>query len=287
MNHLPFTITAYFFNALSVLSNKFLLNKAIPDPIIYIFYISMISLLAVLAIPFVKIPTPEIFILASSSTLLWTLGAYFMFKALKSGQISRVIPVIGTLITLTLLIFASQTDSISIHQAWAILILVLGMILLNLSELSLLSLFQKEILWEILSSVFFATSYILLRQAYLNSNFFTVLTWSRLILLPLGIILIAIPKIRRKIFTLQGPKMNFLSLTGLVFIGGMVSGAVSELLILFSISLANPALVNSLQGTQYIFLLFLAREKHSFKILISKIAGMVTIGIGLYILAFS
>lgn len=286
MTHLPFAITAYFFNALSVLSNKFLLNKAIPDPVIYIFYISSVSLIAILAIPFVKMPTFGVFVLASLYTLFWSIGVYFMFKALKNGQVSRVIPVIGTLIPLILLIFASQTNSVSSSQIWAILILALGMILLNLSEFSP-SLFQKEILWEILAGSFFAASYILLRQAYLNSNFLSVLVWSKLILLPLGLILIAIPKIRRKIFTSQGPKINFFSLTGLIFIGGMLSGAISELLILFSISLANPALVNSLQGTQYVFLLFLAREKHSLKILISKIAGVITIGIGLYILAFA
>ena len=103
----------------------------------------------------------------------------------------------------------------------------------------------------------------------------------------MGLILLSIPNIRRKIITPQGPKINFRSLTGLVFIGGMVSGAISELLILFSISLANPALVNSLQGSQYVFLLVLAGEKYAFKILLSKIAGVATIGIGLYILAFS
>src|SRR3989338_2497021 len=98
MTHLPFTLLAYFFNSLSVVANKFLLNKAIPDPLIYIFYISLLSLLSLLALPFTLYPSPFVLILASISTLLWTLGAYLMFKALKLGQVSRVIPLIGTLI---------------------------------------------------------------------------------------------------------------------------------------------------------------------------------------------
>lgn len=296
MTHLPFTLLAYFFNALSVLSSKFLLSKTIPNPLIYIFYISLISFLAVLVIPFTKIPNLEVFTLASLSTLLWTLGAYFMFKALKIGQVSRVIPIIGTLIPIILLISASTSQAISIPQMWAVLILTTGMIVLTISNWRG-QLNRKEILFEILSALFFALSYILLRQAYLSSDFFSVLVWSRLILLPLGIILLAIPSLRKQIITSKGPKINFLSKTGLIFLGGQTSGAFSELLILFSISLANPALVNSLQGTQYVFLLIFAlllskkypdifHEKYTFVVLFSKIAGLILIGSGLYLLVF-
>lgn len=294
MNHLPFTLLAYFFNALSVLSSKFMLNKTIPNPLIYIFYISLISLLGILAIPFTKIPNLETFILASSSTLIWTLGAYFMYKALKIGQVSRVIPIIGTLIPVILLIFASGTNAVTIYQIQAIIILIIGMIVLTVSDWK--GRFnKKEILFEILSATFFAVSYIILRQAYLHLDFFSVLVWSRLILLPVGIILLAIPGLRRQIITSSGPKINFFSKTGLIFLGGQTSGAISEFLLLFSISLANPALVNSLQGTQYVFLLIFAlilsvkypaifEEKYTLLILFSKICGIGLIGLGLYLL---
>ena len=287
MSHLPFTLLAYFFNSLSVLSNKFLLSKTIPDPLIYIFYISLFSLAAVFALPFTIIPSASVLYLSSLSTIFWTLGAYFMFWALKSGQISRVIPIIGTLIPLILLIFASKTNAISPAQIWAVLILVLGMIFLNLKSLLSLSISKKEILFEILSAGFFAFSYILLREAYQKSDFFSVLIWSRLILIPLTIFILILPALRRKIITSHGPKLNFFSKTGLIFLGGQFSGVISELLILFSISLANPALVNSLQGTQYIFLLVLAREKHTNKELLPKLAGIIAIGAGLYLLAFA
>lgn len=295
MSHLPFTITAYLFNALSVLTNKFLLNKAIPDPLIYIFYISLVSLLAIFALPFTNTPSFETFSLASLSTILWTIGAYFMFKALKIGQVSRVIPIIGSLIPLILLIFASQTNSLSITQTWAVLILVLGMIFLTISDWKG-KLNFKELIFEFLSASFFAFSYIILRLAYLKLDFFSVIVWSRLILLPLGLSILAFPNLRRKIITPSGPKLNLLSQTGFIFIVGQISGAISEFLLLFSISLANPALVNSLQGTQYIFLLIFAiilsqkypqifEEKYNFKILIPKILGIILIGIGLVILS--
>lgn len=300
MSHLPFTITAYFFNALAVLTNKFLLQKTIPDPLIYIFYISTVSLILILALPFTKIPTFEVFTLASASTLLWTLGAYFMFKALKLGQVSRVIPIIGTLIPLILLAVASQTNTISVNQAWAVLVLIAGMIFLTMQDLLQNNLNKAEIVLEILSAVCFATSYILLRQAYLGLDFFSVLVWSRLILLPFGLLMLAVPALRRKIinpfFSLSSPLKRRSIKTGLIFLGGQISGTISEFLLLFSISLANPALVNSLQGTQYVFLFIFAlilskkypsvfEEKYTPLSLVSKITGIGLIALGLYLLA--
>ncbi len=257
MNHLPFTLLAYFFNALAVLTSKFLLKKTIPDPLIYTFYISVLSLVAILALPFTKMPNLEVLILASASTLLWTMGAYFMYKALKIGQVSRVIPIIGTLIPLILLTYASTTNAISAIQIWAVLVLTLGMVFLTITDWKK-GLNIREIIFEICSAIFFAISYILLRQAYLQADFFSVLVWSRLILIPFAIIVLILPKLRQKIITPSGLQINLFSKEGLIFAGGQASGVISELLILFSISLANPALVNSLQGTQYVFLFIFA-----------------------------
>lgn len=286
MNHLPFTLAAYFFNAVSVFSSKFLLNKAIPDPLVYIFYISLISFLAILALPFTKAPTLEVFMIASFSTCAWTLGAYLMYKALKAGNVSRVIPVIGTLIPLFLLIFASGTNTISVNQGIAVLILIGGMIFLTITDWR--NSFNKwELIFEILSALAFAVSYITLRQAYLKLDFFSVLVWSRLILLPLGLTILIIPVLRKRIISSARPKINFFSKVGLIFLGGQLAGAISELLLLFSISLANPALVNSLQGTQYIFLLIFERKTYPLLVLFSKLSGIILIGTGLYLLAFS
>lgn len=219
-----------------------------------------------------------------------------MFKALKIGQVSRVIPIIGTLVPLVLLVFASQTNSVSPLQTLAISLLILGMVFLTITDWQGNFKF-RELLFEVLSAGFFAVSYIILRQAYQSSDFFSVIVWSRLILLPLGLIILLIPHLRRKIITSQGPKINFLSKPGLIFLGGQISGTTSELLLLFSISLANPALVNSLQGTQYIFLLALSlilakkypaifEEKLTIKTLLPKSLGIILIGVGLYLLVY-
>ncbi|MBI2596505.1 beta-galactosidase [Candidatus Daviesbacteria bacterium] len=295
MSHLPFTILAYFFNSISVTVDKFLLTKHIQNPLVYIFYISAVSLLALFLLPFARVPGPQVFALASLSTILWTAGAYFLYKGLKEGIATRVVPVIGTLVPLILLLFAYTSKTVSIDQIWAASILVLGLIFITLpswkGEIT-----WQEIVFELLSACFFALSYIILRQAYLQENFLTVLVYSRFILLPLGGIILLVPKLRRIILPQQNEKFNFLSKTGILFMLGQITGGSQELLLTFSVSLADPSVVNSLQGTQYVFLLIFGlmlskrypaifKESISKLSLIAKILGILLICLGLYILA--
>lgn len=297
MSHLPFTIAAYFLNSIAVVIDQFLLNKTIPHPVVYVFYFSAFSLLVLPIAFFVPIPPLWVFVLASLSTLLWTAGAYFMFTGLKIGQASRVVPIIGTLIPLFLLFFYSQVShTISVNEVWASGFLTLGLIVLILPYLKG-KLLAWEFFLELLSALFFAGSYIILHQAYGGASFLSVFVYSRVILIPIGFLLILIPQIRKLIFV----KRQYLSMTssgGRLFILGQAAGGASELLITFSVSLANPALVNSLQGSQYIFLFLLSmllsfklpeifQEKLSFLTVAGKFFGLILISLGLLVLAVS
>ncbi len=300
MSHLPFTLLAYFLNSLAVTVDKFLLTRHIPDPLVYIFYFSLFSLVALLALPVTHLPPNQVLFLASASTLLWTSGAYFMFKALRVGQISRVIPVIGTFIPLILLVQAVVDQAIGVNEIWAVSFLILGLVVLTLPDWKG-ELTYKEIVFELLSATLFALSYILIRKAYLQWDFVSVLVWSRMVLIPVGIIIFLIPNFRRKVFGsdgANGPVLNIFSKAGLLFLFGQAAGGSSELLITFSVALANPALVNSIQGTQYIFLFMLGlilsrrfphiyKERLTLVNLMSKGLGILLVGIGLFTLAFA
>jgi uncharacterized membrane protein len=305
VTYLPVTAIAYLLNAVSVTIDKFLLNKQIPNPLIYVFYFSLVSCGALVLLPFAALPSLWIFILASSSTLLWTLGAYFMFKALQTGQISRVIPVIGTLIPLILLGVGLFQGTVSNYEGYAIGALVLGLVFLTLFDWKG-GIDKKEIWFEVLSSIFFAVSYIVLRMAYEGSNFWTVFVYSRPILIPVGIILLILPVSRKIILQAKKPheqaqkipywKRMLQSGAVWLFGAGQVAAGASQLLLTFAISLANPAVVNALQGVQYIFLfignIFLSKKyPHIFKentspsVMVFKVAGIICVCAGLYMLA--
>lgn len=221
-----------------------------------------------------------------------------MFKGLQIGQASRVIPVIGTLIPLILLVFYSQVSrEISINEIWAASILTIGLIFLILPHLKG-ELLGWEIFLEIISSILFAFSYIFLHQAYQGASFLSVFTYSRLILIPVGLILVILPLTRNKIFSQLGTKLKLRSKTGALFIFGQICGGSAELLLTYSVALANPALVNSLQGTQYLFLFIFSiilskkfpaiyQEKINLFNMTSKIIGLSLVLFGLILLSLS
>ncbi len=297
MTYLPFALLAYFFNGVAVLVDKFLLTAKIKDPLVYIFYISLFSFAMVLLLPLTHIPRLEVFAVASISTVIWTSGLYFMYKALQVGLVSRVVPVIGVLIPMFLMVEAVFTKSINQTEFAAIIILILGLIFLTIFEWRG-HIRKHELVFEFTSAFLFAVSYIILRQAFLTDTFLTVLVWSRIILMPLAIIILLIPAGRKIVLVKdEGPKFSLKSKPGLLFLFGQASGGSSELLITFSVSLATPALVNSLQGSQYLFLfiasLFLGKkfpeifkEQHTPLKTTFKILGIICIALGLYILAF-
>ena len=145
---------------------------------------------------------------------------------------------------------------------------------------------KNEIVFEVLASILFAFSYLILKEAYLKADFITVLIWGRFILIPLAIVFLLIPTFRAKVLPNRSQGISIIKRGGLLFSFGQVCAGISQLLIFFAISLASPVLVNSLQGTQYVFLfmaaLFLSKkyptvfvEKYTKLALISKIIGLV------------
>jgi drug/metabolite transporter (DMT)-like permease len=297
MNYLPFALLAYFFNGIAVLIDKFLLTAKIKDPLIYIFYISLFSFAILALLPLTHIPNLFVFIVASVSTVVWTSGLYFMYKALRVGLVSRVIPIIGVLIPIFLMVEAIFTKNINNSELIAIIVLVLGLVFLTMFEWRG-HIKRHELAFEFTSAFLFAVSYVILRQAFLMDNFITVLVWSRIILMPVAFIILLIPATRKIVLAKdEGPNFSLKSKMGVLFMFGQAAGGSSELLITFSVSLATPALVNSLQGSQYLFLfiasLFLGKkfpeifkEQHTHLKTAFKILGIICIAVGLYILAF-
>lgn len=290
--YLPISIIAFILNGIAVTVDKFLLNKVIPDPLLYIFYFSLISFLAVFALPFTSIPEPTTLVLASISTILWTIGAYFMFKALKIGQIQRVIPVIGTLNPLILFVIGFQ--SFQNNEIWALLLLVFGLIFITANDWKG-KIIKSEIIYEFLAALLFALSYLLLKEAYLHADTLSVLVYSRFVLIPLCLAFFIIPTLRTKVLPKPKKGVEMIKKGGFLFIVGQICAGISQILIFYAISLGSPALVNSIQGVQYVFLFILAlllskkypqifSATRGFTDFTLKFLGIILICIGLYLL---
>lgn len=222
-----------------------------------------------------------------------------MFRALKTGEAARVIPIIGTLIPVILLLMSAASGSINLNEVWAILILLSGLIFLVFQNLTG-KFSRNELLVESVSALFFANSYYLLKIAYGSADFLSVFVYSRLILVPVILAIVIIPFLRKKVLGAhaQHPKVNIFSKTGGLLFIGQAAGGASQLMLTFAISLASPAVINSIQGIQYIFIFILSlilakrfplafNEKFSRLNLAGKVIGIILIFLGLWMLSFS
>ena len=300
MNFLPVSILAYIFNGGSISIDKILLKKSLPNPIAYTFFVNALQLLALILIPFGfhwKMDSSTY--LAMASGIIGIGAFYTFFMSLKINEASAVGPIVGLLNPVFALVIGGVflNQILGQRQYLAFFVLILGAAVLTFNIWSKHVGLSRKFTWMALAGFLFGLSYVLLREAFVGSSFINGLIISRA---SAGIIVLSFllfPKLRREIFAADSQHSGITSKTTLILIGtGQAMGGLSGFLTTYGISLASPALVNSLFGVQYLTILgvavFLAKknphlldEELSQKVIMQKIIGAIIISLGLYLLA--
>ena len=262
MSFLPISILAYTLNGGAILIDKILLKKSLPNPITYTFYVNALQLLVLLLIPFGFSPRwGEATTLAVFSGIVIFLALYAFFRSLKENEASTVGPLVGMFNPLFALILGGifLGQFLTKTQYLAFFILLVGALILTFNLWFKNLQLGKKLVWMMAAGFLFGLSYVFLREAFLGSTFLNGLIISRATAGFLALALLVLPKIRTEIFSNHQAGNNITSHRTLILLGsGQVMGAASGLLITFAISLANPALVNSLFGIQYFAILVVA-----------------------------
>ena len=288
-------IFAYFLNAIAITIDKFLLSKKIPNPAVYAFFIATLSLLALVLIPFgFHFYSLTQILIALIAGLIFTFALLYLFSALSQNEASRITPFMGGLQPLFIFILALifLGEKLGFQQLIAFFIIILGTILISWQKQSSAA-NKKAYLLAIVSTLLFAISYTLNKYAFINQDFISGFVWTRVGSFLGALCLLFSLKNRLAIKAeFKKPKKQ----TGSLFIFGQVTGALSFILINYAIAISSSvALVNALQGLQYIFLLIivfslswqfpkLLEEKMTPIIIIKKIIATALIIGGLFIL---
>ena len=298
MSFLPISIFAYSLTAGAIIVDKILLAKALTHPAVYVFYISILGFAVIFLLPFGVQFNFFAVSFGILSGIFYNLALLTFFQALKQGEASIVTPVVGSLNPFFSLIIGTffLGQILNNLQLLAFFIILSGTLILTYNLISNLKL-NHQLVLMITAGFLFAISYILLREAFLLSNFITGLTISRLAGGFFVLSFLFLPEIRRQIFASRVTHHHFINKTSLILFGGQFMGASSGLLITYAVFLANPALVNSLFGMQYLVILavalFLAHEKRSKLldenltkgVLVQKILGVGILSLGVYLLS--
>lgn len=311
---------SYFINAGVYVADKFLLSKKIHSSIAYAFFVGIWSIFNFLILPFDPwMPTLREFGIDLLAGMLFLATLVFWYKALHQSEATRVVPIVGALTPIFsfLLSYVFLDQSLSERQLLAFLVLIHGGILISIKQTrvyiwveakerfkevfgSALGGFHVKyhptgrlILNSIVSSFFFAVYFVLIKYVYMTQPFIGGFVWSRLGSFVGVIIIFMVPAWRKLIKEQQRKSAGTKSLAFFLLV--RVLAAIAFIMLNWSISLGNVALINSLQGVQYLFLIILviflsARfpkimdEELGGGVLVQKVIGATLVTTGLYML---
>ncbi len=317
---LSIAIGAYLINAGVHVADKFLLSKKIHSSITYAFYVGIWSIFNLVLLVFAPwIPTWWELILDLSAGLLFLATLVFWYKALHQSEATRVVPIVGALVPIFSLFLSSLFlgESLSQRQLLAFVVLICGGVLISIKHTKFYS--AKIIIakvryvfglvfgevhaksrptWRlitnsIISAFFFAAYYVLIKCIYLSQPFIGGFVWSRLGSF-LGVMLfLLIPVWRKRIVKHQKGIKTTKNLS--FFFSVRLLAALAFIMLNWAISLGNVAMVNALQGVQYLFLFLIIlvistkfprvlREELGGGVMLQKIIGILFVGLGLYML---
>ncbi|MDD4333512.1 MAG: EamA family transporter [Patescibacteria group bacterium] len=314
------SVGSYFINGGVYIADKFLLSKKIHSSITYAFYVGIWSIFNFVILPFdFWLPNLRELSLDLLAGVLFLVTLVFWYKALHQSEATRVVPIVGALVPIFSFLFSFifLGEELTERQLLAFLVLINGGILISIKHTRFYQLkevhdrlrnkfgdlvgsvhaayrpTQRLIINSVVSALFFAGYYILIKYIYTAQPFIGGFVWSRLGTFLAVLFMLFIPSWRRLIFEKQRGQKSLKNLAFFIFVRLLAAGAF--IMINWAISLGNVALINALQGVQYIFLFFMVlflsakypkilEEEVGGGVLLQKIIGTCLITIGLYML---
>ncbi len=301
-NWLTLAISGYFLIALVNVLDKYLLHSRISKPAVYAFYVAMFSLFALFFAPFgFYYPGIYLVLAAFLSGLFFIYGLVAFYSAAQENEISRVAPLVGTVIPLVSIFYASAFSGEKLGAAGviAIFILVLGCFLISF-DLPIHNLkFFRGFKYSLISGILQAMSLGLLKVVFNETNFINGFVWNRIGFFLAGLSLLLLPQFRLQIirsFKYSRKNSSKAVSTGSIFTLNKVLAGIGSFLIVLAISGGSVSAVNAVGSIQFVFVLALVavlsirfhdiyKEKMELNDWIQKILAIALIGVGIWILA--
>jgi uncharacterized membrane protein len=302
MNWLAITIFAYFLLAMEVVLDKFLLSsRRVSHPAIYAFYSATTGLFALVFIPFGfhAISYADVFFRLAGG-MIFIFGMLSLFYALNKSEASRVAPVIGAVVPMTVfflsLIFLG--DRFMGREIFGILLLIFGGLLISLDfSRERDSRFFGGLGWSISAGILLAISATIFKSFYNHDNFINVYIWTRIGAFCGILFFFLVPQWRKIILNslskFKKPRDEN-KRSGVLYIISRAMGGLGSILKekATSFAAASVTLVNALVSVEYVFVFLMGigfslwfpsvfKERKDLGTAFQKIAAILIITIGI------
>lgn len=299
------TTVAYLLTAVNSVLDKYLLNRSIPEPVTYAFYVGIFSIFTLALTPFgFHWPGLWQFIAAIMTGAIFLLALIALYSALRADEASRIFAFVGGLSPVLIVVFSAILfEKVLLrHEYYALLFLIAGSILVSFRKSRECGIFQlskhrcvESMEMALFASVFFALYFVFAKYIFENQQFVSGFVWTRIGIFAAAVLLLVIPENRRTIFNTT--KKISTGAGGLFVLNKTMAGT-ATFAINYAIKTAPSsatAIVSALEGIKYVFILvityFLSKKMPSIieeqtytSALIQKISAIVLIFIGIFIL---
>lgn len=294
------TIVSYLVLSFVYLIDKYLLAGPIPSPKVYAFYVGALGVFVLIFAPFTGFYLPE----AKQISLSLITGAIFVFslfwwfRAIRLYEVSRVVSATGGLIPIFtfFLIFIFSSGKTAFHplEFMAFVLLVLGSIIIARETGDKISF--KSFQASAIAAFLFALTFALSKFVYMTQPFWSGYIWIRIGGFFMAMVFFLFWGVRNELLKtgIKLPKKTF----G-ILIFNQAGGAGANILQNWAVALAPlayVAIINALQGVQYVFLFIftillswkfpkILKEEVTRKAISQKVIAILLICGGLAILA--
>ncbi len=297
-----------FLNALVAILDKYIVTdeKVLPRPFVYAFYsclltgfwvviyvLGFIPGLSALGAPtLANVQTPTIQVLGMSFLAAYTffMALVSMYDALKHGDTSDVMPVIGAVSALGTfgMSYLFLGTSVSPNFIWGIALLIIGTLLVSSLRFT-----KSMALHTFHSGLFFALHYIAMKGLFEETSFDDGFFWSRVgfVIFALSLLLVPVYFDKIKTETKHASKRS-----GLLVLGAKVLAGVAAFMLLKATDWGDVAVVQALDGLKFVFIILLSliigrfipatagENEYDASTIIRKVLYVCTITIGFILL---
>lgn len=272
--------------------DKLLLRKpGLSDPWTYVFWPGIAGFLAIFLVPFGATILPwGALVVALGAGAIFLCGMFFLFAAMRDGEASVALPIIGGLAPIATYLFGNLilgSDLSPDDMAGFVLIVVGCVLLLGVGQDSMR---YRNGMLAIVSAGCFGLSNILKKYAFDNGSLLTGLMWISLGGALLALFSLLIARVRERI---RATARESEASGRILYFMNRIWALVGGLFVSIAIALGHPALVDAVQSFKYVVIFFgawlLLREDFSRGALVRKIgavllmaAGLIWIGAGAY-----
>jgi drug/metabolite transporter (DMT)-like permease len=295
-------VSGHLANAVAFVIDKTLLTTTFRRGATYAALISTLSFIVIVAAPWVKVwPALSVWPWVVSFGLFQTLALWAFFEALRQGEASRVVPVVGSLIPLFTLIGTSVFlhERFTIPESFGFAVLIMATILLASGGGVRYRLPPAAIGLALLASLLFATSFVSGKIAYTNADFLGVFVSSRMFAALAGLVLGLLESgARRELGAFFKPGANKVSKATTVWtVTGQLMGAFGFVLLNIALASGSAPIVNALQAVQYAAIALigwlggrrlqkLLKEERTTRIFAMKMFAILLTAVGLWLVSY-